>query len=424
MPNVKFNLDKPNSSESLVLLTFVYNGIRLRYSTQKKIAPKHWNIETQGAKQSSKFPQHPEFNAYLNHLKSETHRIYDRFKLKGKIPSIQEFKKELDFVTLKREKDQRKSFFAFIDSFIEEREKLPKYNKKTITQYKVMRDIFKAYAQKKKLTLDFPDITLEFYNDFLNYLYNDCKYSINYAGNVIKTLKTILNNATEKGLNTNLTFRSKYFKKPKQETDSIYLTITELTQIYHFDFSESARLEKVRDLFIVGCFTGLRFSDFTKISSENITAIDNNEVIKIIPQKAGKKGEPVFIPIHPFVRQILQKYDNGLPKALSNQKMNDYLKEVAQLVGLTEKIQLSKSVAGKRIDRTYEKWEKVSTHTARRSFATNAYKSGVPSLSIMRITDHKTETAFMKYIKMDNEENAVLMAQNKFFNTAPLRVAK
>ena len=108
-------------------------------------------------------------------------------------------------------------------------------------------------------------------------------------------------------------------------------------------------------------------------------------------------------------------YDNTLLPVSSNQKMNDYLKEVAQLAELNEIVFKSNTKGGKRIDVKHWKWELVTTHTARRSFATNAYKRGVPTISIMRLTGHTTEKAFMKYIKIDNEENAILMYENDFF---------
>ena len=107
---------------------------------------------------------------------------------------------------------------------------------------------------------------------------------------------------------------------------------------------------------------------------------------------------------------MLRKYDGALPRSISNQKMNDYLKEVCQLAGIDSKESKAQTKGGKRITKTFEKWQMVSTHTARRSFATNMYLLGIPALTIMQITGHRTEKAFMRYIKLDREQHAKVMA--------------
>ena len=128
------------------------------------------------------------------------------------------------------------------------------------------------------------------------------------------------------------------------------------------------------------------------------------------------------IPIHPYVTQILKKYKNELPKIPSNQKFNEYIKEVAKEVGIDDNISIQKRKGNFNYDKAIPKYELISSHTARRSFATNAYLSGIPPISIMMITGHKTETAFMKYIKISSEENAIQLQKSKFFS--PLVIAK
>lgn len=418
MANVKFNLKDPNTQdETLIYLFYRYDGKRLKYSTQEKINPNFWVIKDQRVKEDH--PRSFELNTHLDNLENFTKNIYRKFKNDGKVPTTQEFKTELNLVTLRsQETTQLKTLFSFIDYFITEREKQPRYNKRTIDIYKVIQGILERYAQKRKRSLDFGDITLEFYNDFLEFLYSDPnEFSINYAGNIIKVLKTILNDATERGINTNLTFRSKYFKKPTQDTDSIYLNLHEITNIFNLDFSNNPKLDRVRDLFILGCFTGLRFSDFTQINPENIKLIYDvsGNPVEVISLTTQKTDDKVVIPLHPFVSSILKKYDTNIPNPLSNQKMNDYLKDVCREAKFNEIVQLTKSKGGKPIKVVKKKSDLVSTHTARRSFATNAFKSGVPSISIMKITGHKTEKSFMKYIKISEDENAVLMAQSRFF---------
>jgi len=425
MPNVKFNLDKPSSKEkTLVLLKFSYLKRQFRYTTGKKIYPKFWNFKDQKAKGSKDFPEYVEFNAILKRLAGQADKVFDRFMLNDKIPSKQEFKEALDIETGRKERREARTLFSFIEEFIAIREKLPTFQKNTIKTYKSHYENLKDYAKTKRITLDFNDITLEFYDNFLLFLYNEKEFAIGTAGNIIKTLKTVLNDATEKGINKNLAFRNKKFKKPTFEPENIYLNEKELAEIYNYNLSNNPRLDKVRDLFIIGCFTGLRISDFTLIKPANIKRIydENGNGYEVIKKMTKKTTTPVTIPIHPYVKEILNKYNNLLPAPISDQKMNDYIKELMKLVGINEKITLKKSRAGKIESITSEKWEEVASHTARRSFANNAYKNGIPSLSIMAITGHKSEKAFRRYIIVRAEEHAIIMAKNRFYTKSNLKV--
>jgi len=213
-----------------------------------------------------------------------------------------------------------------------------------------------------------------------------------------------MSEATERGINTNLAFRSKRFQVVSENTPSIYLSEVELEELYKLDLSSNPRIERVRDLFLIGCWTGLRFSDFSNITQENI----QDDQIEITTKKTV---EPVIIPFHPVVKGIMSKYrgkyPNSLPPAISNVKMNEYLKELGSM---TEGLQITASTmitkAGIQKTTQHKKYELLTTHTARRSFATNLYLSGFPSISIMAITGHRTEKAFMRYIKITPDNNA------------------
>jgi integrase len=311
------------------------------------------------------------------------------------------------------------TLFTFIENFIAERATAAQTSGKTYSRgiiaiYKNAYKHLKAFAETgRRKNLEFGDIDLEFYQDFTKFLFSPPNsFMANNAGKIIKTLKTFLHEATERGFNDYHAFRSKKFRVMTEEVPNAYLTVDELTRLYLLDLSENKRLEKVRDLFLVGCFTGLRFSDFTTIRPEYIKTIDGVEIIDIQTQKTGQK---VSIPLHPIVRAIFKRYGGIPPKAMSNQKMNKYLKELCQKAELVETTVLTKTKGGKRVQEVWKKSDLITTHTARRSFATNAFKMGVPSLSIMLITGHRTEKSFMRYIKIQREENAVLMAQNPFF---------
>jgi integrase len=135
--------------------------------------------------------------------------------------------------------------------------------------------------------------------------------------------------------------------------------------------------------------------------------------IRVFTQKTE---QTVTIPVKTVVREILDKYKGEPPKGISNQKMNDYLKELGKLAGLNQEVIIRTRKGGVRKEETFPKFELITTHTARRSFATNAYNAKIPSKSIMGITGHKTEREFLKYIKLSSDEHAILMAENPFFD--------
>jgi integrase len=192
-----------------------------------------------------------------------------------------------------------------------------------------------------------------------------------------------MNEATDRGYNKKMEFRGRRFKRPSEPVESIYLTKEELDKIRSLDLVDRSNLEKVRDLFIIGCYTGLRYSDFSKICPENIITEGEGTYIVITTQKTTTR---VVIPLNPVVIEIIRKYGGTIPKAYSNQKMNHFLKVIGELAGITNKVQITRTKAGVKTKTAIPKYQLIHTHTCRKSFATNAFLSGVPTLSIMKIT--------------------------------------
>jgi len=410
MSKAKFILKEPSSkTDSLIYMVYNYQYKRFKFSTGEKINPKFWNLKTQRAKESKKFPEYPEFNSRLNKIENGINNVFRRLLNDGIQPNNILLKKHL-IAELSGNilKPKQKTLFEFIDEFIEEC-KLNK-QKSTITVYKTVSKYLQEYAESKNKNIDFEIITLEFYNSYVAYLTFDSNLSSNTVGKHIKTLKTFLNEATERGYNTNLEFKKKKFKVTKEESDTIYLSMAELKDIENIDFANNARLDKIRDLFLIGCYTGLRFSDFIQIKPENI--ITEKSILQIRTQKTGQR---VSIPLHSTVNKILKKYNYELPRPKTNQVMNSYLKEVASEAKLNNKVETTITKGGVIKKESIEKYNLVTTHTARRSFATNLFLADVPTVSIMKITGHKTEKSFLRYIRVTQEQNADKLLNHPFF---------
>lgn len=254
------------------------------------------------------------------------------------------------------------------------------------------------FSSKDNKKYRLKEIDLLFYNRFVAFLRVDCKYNDNTIGKYIGTLKTFLNDAIENGVP--ITPKIKKFKVPTASTKDVYLNDHEINKIYSHNFNENLRLKNARDLFIIGLRTGMRVSDFTRLHEAKI----DDDFIETVTLKTGKT---VTIPIHPQLETIIH---NGLPHPISEQKLNDYFKEICQIVGIDEVVEGSKMnpKTKRKVRGLYPKYELVSTHTCRRSFATNLYGK-IPTNVIMAITAHTKESTFLKYIKITDKENANML---------------
>lgn len=372
----------------------------IRVKTGMHIKADHFNNTTGAVRNKSEFKDRDNFAKQLTDLQGHIFKSYSELTT---TPNKDWLLKTIDNFR-NPDKEKAVTLFSFIQEFIGKAptRTTPKTGNpvcyKQLREYERTFYYLKGYAAKKSRKLNFQDIDLDFYHEFIDYL-QDLKLAKNTIGKKVQTLKIFLNAASDQGINDNKQFKSHRFTAISEETESIYLNETELRSIYELDISGNSKLDKVRDLFIIGCWTGLRYSDWNKITPANI---DNG----FLELKQAKTGGAVVIPLHPTVEAIIQKYNGELPGVISNQKFNDYLKEVAQLAGLKEKVHKSITKGGVKVSTAHPKHKLVTTHTGRRSFATNLYQAGLPSLTIMQITGHKTEQAFLKYIKVTPREHA------------------
>ncbi len=406
----KFNFNLRNASansETPINLVIRYNNQKLVYPTKLTIHPKNWNTKEQTARKTKQFINADNFNTDLKNILDNAESTFLAFKVEHKRePSIIELREILNYNN--ESMQVKETLLSFVDKIIEQ----TAIRTNDRTGKPISKNTIKVYNQCKRLLtefnktvrkIDFVNIDLDFYHDFREFMLKK-EYSPNTIAKHTITLKTILNEATERGVNTNLAFKSKRFKAPQIEVETIFLNESELTEIYNKDFSKFPKLDRVRDLFLIGCYTGLRFSDFSQITPKNIK--DNN--FEVTTQKTN---ETVLIPIHPRVKAIMAKYEgkyvNSLPPSIANQNMNIYLKDLCEMVDcLKVDINKTSKKGNLTLHETVKKYKLVTTHTARRSFATNLYLQGFPAINIMKLTGHKTEKSFLKYIKITPTDNA------------------
>lgn len=410
MANIKFIIRKTSANDMQTIYATARFGRneKLMYALPLKCEQLYWDAERGRVKHTMYCTYCDVVNEALDTLSAKLLKfVGDTTANGGEITkdSITHF---LD-VHFGKVKEKATTFHEFFDEFIEAcKTRMNQKRGGQVVTYNTRREYARTliyieqYEKKNGVYLDFDDIDQDFLASFVGFLQGLNKATNTIAHKVI-SIKAVMRAAVERGLTANE--RWKFYRNATEETESIALSEEELQKIHDYDFSDDPRLERVRDLFLVGCWTGLRFSDVTKIRRENIS----DGFINITQSKTNGQ---VVIPLHPVFKEMWGKYDGCLPTDISNQKFNDYIKEVCKEVGLKDGVLKSITKGGRRVTTRYEKWQLVSSHTARRSFATNLYKSGFPSISIMQITGHKTETAFLKYIKVSKQEHACLLAEH------------
>lgn len=409
MAKFRFNLKEANATiDTPILLIVRWNNNRLKYYTGESINPKFWEDDKSRANyqrviRTKTFPTHPEFNARLDFIETTAKNVFRQYvNDNNQEPTIKTYRELLHMAFNKKAKVKH-DLLSFTEAFIASapQRKTNKVSSATIQAYKQTYLHLEEYKKTTHSQVEFENIDVNFYNGFVKFLTDAKKFAPNTIGKHIKHLKVFIKAATEN--DRKIPDYTSKFTGMREDTDSIYLDTAELSELFNINLSGNTRLDKTRDLFLLGAYTGLRFSDFSRLNSDNIS--DNRITIK-----AQKTGREVKIPLHPTVRTILEKYKGKELPTLSNVKMNEYLKELGNLcASLKKKVPYSETRGGVTTNIKIEKYELLTTHTARRSFSTNAYLDGVPTLTIMAITGHNTEKSFLRYIKITPDEHAKIL---------------
>lgn len=345
---------------------------------------------------------------------------------------------------------ERVTLMDWIETFIsqcESGERLKRKSAKQITagtikSYRGTQSQMKKYQEVRHKVIDFDDVTIDFYDDWKCFFLekkdkkgNPRPYSPNTIGRHVKNLKIFLYAAKEMKLTTNNDFESARFTVDSQDVENVYLTDERVQQLYVADFTDKKFVERLmkqapdakernvmkdqltrrtprvlneaKDIFVVGCLTGQRVSDYKRINSSMIrTLSDGNDYLYLQQEKTGKW---IYIPLDLRVRAILERYGGKLPP-IYDQDLNERIKVVGRLMNWRENAGITELHGVMEVPTTKAFYECIKTHTARRTFATNAHKNHMSLTAIMTITGHSSERMLRKYLKLDNEEKAIMAA--------------
>ena len=306
-------------------------------------------------------------------------------------------------------KEIPKDLISYIDYYLEYRKnEITEANRKKV---KVTKNKMLRLQKELGKTILIKEINETFKKAYVDFS-NNKAYSQNTQHREFVLIKTICFHARYLGLKTHHQLDG--ITLQREEGNFIYLTLQELEKIKEVDLKRDY-LDNARDWLLISCFTGQRISDFMRFKPEMIRIEDGKTLLEFRQKKTKKE---MSIPVAKEVRELLNKRKGNFPRSISDQRYNDYIKEVCEIAGLKEEVKGKRrvSIAPKGvtptkydyrdIEDTFQKWELVSSHIGRRSFATNFYGK-VPTTYLINITGHGSEKMFLNYIKKSNKDLAL-----------------
>lgn len=397
MINHTFNLKEPNAKkDTLIFLRarFPEESKYLKYSTGEVINPKFWDNQNKSpisiSGKTLQAIKNREIQLQLSRYEAEFYKIVSEFNMHDIDLTIDAVKERLDLAFKKSA--TKKTLFDVYQIFIDERKSLGKVSSSAIIKDERMLKMLKAFQKDTGYAITFKRMDNKFYLRFVRYCREEreVKLKNNTLGKYLVFIGTFLRWAQANKFHNYTEFQN--WDKISSDTYDIALTEQEFHKMFEHDLSGNIKLEKVRDVFIFGCATGLRYSDYSKVNKSNV---QSNHIL--INTQKGK--EYITIPLNKFSKAILDKYECELP-LISAQKFRDYIKLVAAEIEMNEKITKVSFIGAKRIEDKFTRSELVSTHTARRTFISLSLEKGMRPEVVMSITGHKDYKSFAKYIKL------------------------
>ena len=390
---------------------------RIEFTTGYRIDAAKWDADKQRVKNgcSNKLKQSAsEINASLLEYYTEIHSIFKRFEVEDIMPTPEQIKEAFNALhkPVSEEHKPKKEalpcdFFQVFDDFVEDCGRQNNWTDSTFEKFA---------AVKNHLTNFREGLTFEFFderglNDYVGYLRDVKEMRNTTIGKQLSFLKWFLRWAFKKGVHQNNAYDSYKPKLKSTQKKIIFLTWDELNRFREFKIpSNKQALERVRDVFLFQCFTGLRYSDVSNLRRSDIKG-DHIEVTTV------KTSDSLIIELNNHSKAILDKYkdvafeDDKVLPVITNQKMNDYLKELAELVGIDERVRQTYYRGNERIDEVTPKYALLGTHAGRRTFICNALALGIPPQVVMKWTGHSDYKAMKPYIDIADDIKANAMSK-------------
>ena len=408
-----FYLKEPNEGKDTIIIIQYYISDEkklFKYSTGEFIHPNDWdfNARLPKTRKGAEGVRLRKITAYIMQYNDLLVTLIDNYKLNGERITREKLKGAFDKHFKMVEGDSEVVFLTdFIDDFLKgidgaiNKNTGRVYSDSMKVQYDSINKILKEFERGLNGRIEVRDFNAAMNERFVMWCKDVMSYSANSVGKFVTLVKVLLKKAKERGIGIADDLGD--FIVMKESSVSVALNEGEIDRLVAWDFSGDRRLENARDLMILGLWTGLRVSDV--MSLPNIDP--ESKFIEVEPVKTrNTSGAKVVIPLHYHIRDMIRK--RGMPKPIFDCVFNKYIKEICRAVGFNDRVEgsLMNPQTRRKESGLFEKWQLISSHTCRRSFATNLYLMNFPTLSIMKITGHTTEASFLKYIKVTPKEHA------------------
>jgi len=408
MPSAKLIIKKNSVRKdglTPIYLQYSYSrNKRTLFNTQKLVKPQHWNADKCEVRKSH--PEANKINVYIHLLLRRLEELIENAIINNVDPTISHLKMKFNNGVLFRGNNEGDTtLFHYLDQF--QASQKHRVQLGVLMDYRSLKLHLAEFEKVKGYKVEFSSINYDFYlkfTDFLKTEYQASRNRIGLAPNTIgkdiKNLKSFYRYCVRIGVAPPKDLSA--FKSETEQVDNIYLNEAEIAKIITLQLPIGSLLDQCRDLFVIGCETGLRYSDYSRITPSHI----KDKFLEINMQKTSSK---VVVPISNNLRQILNKYDNNPPKHIPLVMFNEQLKLIGSQAGINEEIITVKKRRNQNIEERQLKYQLITSHTARRSFCTNQFNKGMPSLLIRKISGHRSEKSFLRYIKIDEQQAAEKM---------------
>jgi integrase len=415
---VIFKLDKPNNDRSLIMMVYRYSGKKLTMSTSISINTDHWDFKSQRIKKIKGFQEYITYNKTLEKYRLALLSALDVFVAKNDTPTLLQLR-EAVYTKMNPEKNNSSEFSSNICRFIQQViSDLNDSKRETSKAYSQILKNLKAFPNGPQL--EFKDLTLHRLEKFRDFYIKTPRESGQYyrRGTIYRHLKhffTLINKAKDYGITVNEAYsKSNWRIQPPNASisgNNVVLSEEEILLIENAELSD--RHDRIRDIFLLGLYTGQRYGDYSKISRDNIIEVNGIKYLEIVQKKTKAK---IMIPYSEKIQKVIDKY-NGYPKSISLQKFNDGIKEVCEAIGINEPVIIYEDIpAIREVEKTIlPKWKFVSSHTARRTFCTNSKLKGVPDKLLMHISGHTRPATLYSYIRINPETKLAEDLMLKFY---------
>ncbi|RNA63751.1 integrase [Chryseobacterium nematophagum] len=376
-----------------------YGRERFVLRTALKITPEQWDKDKQRPI-NIYLKKNKKINMKLDKLKIELTEYIKKNQHTRKAISQRALSFEVKKICSSNIEYPQFSLLYFVQLYIESKKDIISHS--TYKRYKVFLHLIEKFEGYIKERLYINNLNENFIKNFILFGKEET-YSENTIYRTIHFIRTILNFAERKGIKT--TIREIEIKKEKQKREIVILTEKEIIEIQKIDLPKD--LQPARDWLLISCYTGQRISDFMEFSIDKIIDINGKSFITFTQKKTKRD---ILLPLHPYVLSVLKNNGNNFPKKLNQSAYNANIKKIAFLAKLKEPVKTRKREGHRARNILVEKWEAISSHIGRRSFATMFYGK-IPTPLLMEATGHSTEQMFLKYINPGKENRALYLSE-------------